>query len=254
MIRVLIFAATLCWSLLPSNLSAQETNSTDTEVASDQIDDFDDDFGEDFDEDDAPLPGDPLRGYNRLMFAFNDKAYYWVMKPVATGYGKVVPESARRAVHRCVVNLGFPVRFLNSALQLKLKAASVEFGRFAINTTIGIAGLFDPAAAHFGLAAPPREDLGQTLGHYGIGAGFPIVLPILGSSNLRDSLAMIPDWYVHPFSHLPPRNSTIIEAWVAENYLSLNLGEYDLMKNSAIDAYTMFKDGYKQRREAAIRE
>lgn len=255
MIRLLLLTATICWLALPPVLSAEEdaAEPVASEIESDGFDEFSE-FGDDSDVEDAPRDFDPLRGYNRFMFSFNDKAYFWVMKPIVQGYGKVVPESARRAVHRCVINLGAPVRFVNTTLQFKLRAAGAEAGRFVINTTIGIVGLFDPAASHFGLNAPPKEDLGQTLGHYGIGTGFPIVLPLLGPSNLRDTLALAPDWYFHPFSYLDYEISIAASALATANFMSLNIGEYELLKESAIDAYTMFKDGYKQQREAAIRE
>ncbi|MFW6334761.1 MAG: MlaA family lipoprotein, partial [Desulfosalsimonas sp.] len=112
--------------------------------------DSDDEFGEfgEFDSqdsDDRPGVYDPLSGYNRFMTSVNDKVYFWVLKPAATGYAAVAPRLVRKSVNRFFKNLGYPVRFVNNVLQLKLRRAGVETARFVVNTTIGLGGLADPA-------------------------------------------------------------------------------------------------------------
>ena len=130
----------------------------------------------------APPPSiaDPIEPLNRALFVFNDKAYFWVMKPVAQGYRAVVPEGVRLSVRNFFANIGMPIRFVNNLLQGKIRNSGVELLRFALNTTAGIGGLFDPAKDDFRLVARD-EDLGQTFGKYGLGHGLYIVLPLLGA-------------------------------------------------------------------------
>lgn len=197
---------------------------------------------------------DPLSGYNRVMTQVNDKLYFWVLKPVAQGYSAVLPEGARLAVGRFFRNLLMPVRFVNNLLQLKPKRAGTELARFVVNTTIGVLGFGDPAATSLGLQAFP-EDFGQTLGHYGVGSGFPVVLPVLGPSNLRDALGLIPDYFLDPVSYIEEtRVQLAVRAYDRVNYTSLHIGEYESLKKDAVDLYTFLRDGYEQRRIKQIEE
>ncbi len=197
---------------------------------------------------------DPLIGYNRLMTQVNDKIYFWLLKPVAQGYRAVVPEGARLAVGRFFRNLLMPVRFANNLLQLKPKRAGTELARFLVNTTVGVLGFGDPAANRFGLQAYP-EDFGQTLGHYGVGSGFHLVLPLLGPSNLRDTLGLIPDYFLDPVSYIEETDVQLaVRAYDRVNYTSLHIGEYESLKKDAVDLYTFLRDGYEQRRNKQIEE
>lgn len=199
-------------------------------------------------------PFDPLSGYNRVMTQVNDRIYFWLLKPVSQGYRAVLPEGARLAVGRFFRNLQMPANFVNNLLQLKPKRAGTELARFSINTTIGILGLGDPAAEKFNLQPYP-EDFGQTLGHYGVGSGFHLVLPLLGSSNLRDTFGLFPDHYLDPVSHIDDLETRIaINAFKQVNYVSLHLGEYESLKQDAVDLYTFLRDGYEQRRAKQIEE
>ncbi len=210
----------------------------------------------------APKPEfDPLIGYNRLMTRFNDKVYFWVLKPVATGYARVVPEGARLSVSRFFSNLKYPIRLVNDILQMKPKQAGVETTRFIVNTTVGVAGFFDPAKSWLHLESRP-EDFGLTLGRYGVGGGFPLVLPFLGPSNLRDALAMVPDYFLDPVSYLPDDDNVMginlavvgVRTYERVNYVSLHLGDYEQMKASALDWYIFLRNAYHQNREAQIRQ
>ena len=116
------------------------------------------------------------------MFTFNDKVYYYVLKPTAKGYKAVVPEQARISVRKVFTNVAMPIRFTNCVLQGKMKGAGVEVSRFVINTTVGILGLFDPAKSYCKMN-PYDEDFDQTLGYYCIEPGFFIVWPFLGPSK-----------------------------------------------------------------------
>jgi len=218
--------------------------------------DFDEDFGEfdDFDIPEATPTRDPLRIYNRFMFTCNDKAYTWVLRPVARAYRWVLPKPVRASLQKCANNLGFPVRFVNSGLQGNFKGSAVELARFGINSTVGILGLFDPAASAFDLE-PAKEDFGQTLGRYGVGPGWPLVLPLLGPTNIRDAFGMVPDYFLHPFSYIEHWEiSVAVKSFEKENYISLHMDEYEAIKEDAFDLYTFVRDAYQQKREAEIKE
>ena len=133
---------------------------------------------------------DPLEPFNRAMYHFNDKLYFWVLKPVAQGYRKVVPEEARVGVSNFFANITFPIRFVNCLLQANFRGAASELGRFVINTIWGIGGLLDTASIPGINLSKQDEDFGQTLGVFGLGQGFYINWPVLGPSSPRDTLGV----------------------------------------------------------------
>ena len=223
----------------------------------DEWDDEEDEF-DDFEEEFAQSPGeeilDPFEGYNRFMTAVNDGLIVYVLDPVARGYRYVAPEGARRGVNRFFHNLLYPVRLVGNVLQAKFKRSGVETARFAINTTIGILGLFDPAKEWFGLE-PYEEDFGQALGFWGVGAGPHIVLPILGPSNMRDTFSLYPDWQIDPVAEVEPLEAEIgVRAFQAVNKYSLRIEEYESVKKDAVDLYLFLRDGYEQIRKKEIEE
>ena len=134
-----------------------------------------------------------------------------------------------------------------------MKKSINELARFTINSTIGILGLFDPAKKRYHLEMND-EDTGQTLGKYGIGNGFYIVLPILGPSTLRDSVGLVGDFFLYPVSYLKPAEYYATYSYQIVNYTSLNLGNYESIKNSAIDPYNSFKNIYLQYRAGKLKE
>lgn len=207
-----------------------------------------------FEDSTAEIVSDPLSGYNRVMTQVNDKFYFWLLKPVSQGYRTVLPEDIRLAVGRFFDNLLMPVNVVNNLLQLKPKRAGSEFARFVINSTAGVLGLGDPAGDSFGLQAYP-EDFGQTLGHYGVGGGFHIVLPLLGPSNLRDAVALIPDYYLDPINYIDRSEKRwAVRGYKVVNKTSLHIGEYENLKKDAVDLYTFLRDVYEQRRVKQIEE
>ncbi|MDX1296228.1 MAG: VacJ family lipoprotein [Sulfurimonadaceae bacterium] len=225
-------------------------------------DDFESEFEAEFAESAEVNGFDPLRGYNRMMTSFNDMLYMNVYFPVARGYEAVIPEEGRLAVGRVYDNLRFPVRFANNLLQLKFQNSAEELSRFVVNSTLGIGGMFDPASTWLGLEAHP-EDLGQTLGHYGVGSGFHIVLPFLGPSNLRDTLSLAPDWYIDPVVYWNGRGDnlfhTYAEAIGSQGLYFVNRGSfeyklYESIRKDAVDLYPFLKNAYEQSREKAIEE
>lgn len=205
---------------------------------------------------------DPFSGYNRVMTGFNDGVYHYALSPVAKGYRYVVHKEIRTSVNNFFHNILYPLRLANNLLQGKFKNSGEETGRFLINSTVGILGLFDPAKSYFGLEAHD-EDFGQTLGVWGVGAGPHIVLPFLGPSNLRDSLSLYPDYLLDPVGYDSDRSYNLarntregiyLNVYKTVNKTSLNVGEYEMLTKDAIDLYPYLRDVYEQYREQKIKE
>ena len=199
---------------------------------------------------------DPLEPFNRAMYHFNDKLYFWVLKPVAQGYRFVVPEVARIGVNNFFTNIAFPIRFVNCLLQANFNGAGRELGRFMLNTTAGIGGLFDPASHPDINIAKQDEDFGQTLGVYGVGQGIFITWPILGPSSPRDTLGLVGDYFTHPFFYYdgPWLITWELRAFDKVNDTSLRIGDYESLKEAAIDPYVAIRDAYVQYRLKKVKE
>lgn len=197
---------------------------------------------------------DPLEKWNRAMFTVNDRLYFWVLKPAAKGYNAVVPEWGRVRVRNIFRNAATPIRFVNCILQLKLHDAAKEVGRFLVNTTAGIGGMFDLLKDNPNAQMSDR-DLGQTFGKYGIGDGFYIIWPFLGPSSLRDSAGLAGDGFLDPVNYLPLWEEVIaVDAYKEINDTSLRLGEYEDFKESAIDPYVAMRNAYYQNRKSKLEE
>ncbi|MDZ7581442.1 MAG: VacJ family lipoprotein [Deltaproteobacteria bacterium] len=216
----------------------------------------DDEF--DFSEEELNLTAvriaDPLEPLNRVIFQFNDKLYFWILKPAAQGYNVVFREDIRQSIANFFSNLLTPVRLTNCILQGKFKAAGTETARFFINTTMGVLGFGDAGKVMFNLEISD-EDLGQTLGVYGIGNGFFIMWPIVGPSTLRDSAGFGGDLFVNPLTYLEPFGlSAAVGGYRRFNDLSMRLGEYEAIKEAAIEPYSAVRNGYIQLRKRAHRQ
>lgn len=194
---------------------------------------------------------DVLEPVNRAFFHFNDKLYFWVLKPAARGYKAVVPEPARVGVRNFFYNLAFPIRFVNCLLQGKGEGAANELGMFMVNTVFGIAGFLDVIPDD---VKSHKEDLGQTFGRYGIGPGFYIVWPFLGPSTVRDSIGMAGDGFLNPFNYLDFWYNAGARAYDAVNETSLRIGEYEALKRAAIDPYVALRNAYHQNRLSLIND
>jgi len=208
-------------------------------------------------EEEATTLTDPLAPFNTRMFWFNQKLDDYFLHPVASAYAKVVPQRARVSVGNFFENIGIIPRFANNLLQFRLKQAGSEATRFGINSTIGLAGLFDPADKWFGLKENP-DDFGLTLGRYSVPSGAYLVLPFFGPSTVRDAVGRVADAAMNPMSYLLPWYITTPvaggEAIVdAVNYRSLNLELFEEVDRYAIDIYGAVQDGYIERRAAAQR-
>lgn len=224
-------------------------------LASDEdMDDFEE-FGSEFEDRAAKARiADPLGPVNRGIFWVNDRLYLYAFKPVAIGYSAVVTEPVRVSVDNFFDNLEFPIRFVNNILQLKWRGAGVELGRFAVNSTAGVGGLFDPASRWFSWRTHD-EDFGQTLGHYGVGSGIALQLPLSGPTNLRDGLGKVPEYFLDPLNYLEPSGVGLgVRNYDRMNTVSLNIGFYEELKQDALDPYTHFRDIYEQRRQKMIEE
>jgi len=244
-------------SLPVSEGKTDETASDEKASAKDTIDE-DEEF-EDVDvELETTFVKDPIRRYNRAIFGFNDKLYFYVMKPMYKGYNKVVPEKARIGVRHFFSNIRTPIRFFNCLFQGKFKGAGTELLRLTINSTIGVGGFSDPAKKHFHLEKQD-EDFGQTLGKYGMGSNYFIEWPFLGPSNARDTVGFIGDIALDPLTLLTffvsPLASTGARSYDTFNEVSIDKGEaYENIVEPAIDPYIALQDAYTQNRVKKIKE
>lgn len=196
---------------------------------------------------------DPIEPVNRGIFHVNDKLYHWVFKPVAKGYRYIVPNGVRIVVRNFFSNLGTPIRAANTLLQGKFQATGTELARFIANSTIGMAGLFDPAK-EWNLHRK-EEDTGQTLGVYGLGHGIYVVLPILGPSSARDAVGIVGDTFLDPLTYIPGTEGAIgANAVRSETDLSFRIDEYDELTGASVDPYIAVRDAYIQSREKRVKE
>lgn len=231
---------------VPESESAPNGDAAVDEVEPEEIEP-----GEDFE---AVTIADPIEPWNRLMFHFNDKLYFWVLKPVARGYNAVVPEPVRVSVRNFFRNVNMPVRFVNCLLQGKLKGAGIELARFGINSVIGLAGFFDVAKSRFELDAR-NEDLGQTLGFFGMGGLMYIVWPFLGPSTVRDTIGFAGDTFLDPVNYIDPFEAAFgVRSYEQINRTSLELGSYEDMKKSALEPYIAIRDAFIQYRKEQIKK
>ncbi|EAJ7670489.1 VacJ family lipoprotein [Campylobacter coli] len=190
---------------------------------------------------------DPLYGYNKAMTSFNVALYDYSLRPILKGYNAITPEFIRTGVRNFFDNLFAPLRFVGNVLQFKFEEAGEEFKRFSANTIMGFGGIMDPASK-MGLKKHPA-DLGTVLAHWGVGSGFHIVLPILGPSNLRDTLTLPANWYASPTAYIDPTWASIaISAYGFGNELSFRLDEIDEIYYNTPNLYPFIRDAYEQRR------
>jgi phospholipid-binding lipoprotein MlaA len=197
---------------------------------------------------------DPIYPWNKAMYHFNDKFYFWILKPVAKGYSSVLPEDIRIVTRNFFSNLATPIRIVGSLLQLKVKDAGNELVRFVYNSTAGVLGLSDAAKADFNIMRRD-EDIGQALGKYGIGHGFYIVWPFIGPSSLRDTVGLAGDYFLDPVSYVNPMEALFgIRAYDEVNETSLRIGDYEDLKKAAIDPYISIRDAYIQHRQKKVDE
>jgi len=221
-----------------------------------ETDDLDDELMEDYDDDEALLDdvSDPLYYFNYAMYGFNDFLYFAAIKPITQGYKAVTPTPVRKGVKNFFHNLLFPVRLVNNLLQWKLPEAGTEVEIFVINSTVGLLG-FVQVAQEYHDKHTSDEDFGQTLGSYSMGEGFYLVWPILGPSTLRDTVGFAGDYFLKPVNYVEPWELSLgIQAYDKINTMSFHLGDYEALKEAAIEPYSAIKNAYIQNRNKKIAE
>lgn len=195
---------------------------------------------------------DPFRPFNRAMFDFNDWLDTNALEPAARGWDFVVPDPVEESIGNFYDNLLFPIRFVNDVLQAEVDPAVITLSRFTVNTTVGLAGFFDPATP-MGLPAH-RANFGQTLGKWGVPSGPYLVLPLLGSSDIRDTVGLVVDGYlgvVTFFVDVPILiGSTAVNA---VNRRALALDQVESAREASLDLYSAARDAYFQQREELIK-
>ena len=216
---------------------------------------------------------DPWEPFNTLMFEFNRKVDKYALKPVAQGYDFIIPDFVQVGISNIFYNFRFPQRFLNNVFQGKVKGASIEVGRFLLNTAVGYAGFLD-LAKEIDLVTPD-EDFGQTLGFYGVRPGPYLVVPFLQPFTVRDFAGYVTDIFLNPINwlvapiievegvpsliaHKNRTTTTFVQigARVGEvvNERSRNLEKFQGVEEATLDLYSAVRNAYLQSRTRAIRE
>lgn len=199
---------------------------------------------------------DPFEPMNRQIFAFDMFLDKWFIKPLAQTYRAVAPEVGRDAVRHFLANLNEPVVFANDVAQTEFMRAGWTAERFAINSTVGVGGIFD-WATRWGIEQQ-TGDFGQTLYHYGVGEWFYLVLPVLGPSNPRDAIGLVADAYTDPFSYLSYDYGAEVAdyaRWGAEgiDQRAQNIETFDEIERTSIDLYAAIRSLYRQHRASELR-
>ena len=202
---------------------------------------------------------DPLEGWNRFWFGFNDAFYTYFFHPLYKAYAFAAPKELRAGLKNALANALFPVRFVNSILQGKFLAAGVELGRFVVNSTLGMGGLINVTKDRKTIVPvdPDGEDFGQTLGVWGMGPGMYVVWPVIGPSNARDTVGRAVDWLIDPLLFVP--GTTTVNAASAGIWAALRLNAaddtldaYNTLKQAAVDPYIALRDMYTKYRQTKV--
>jgi phospholipid-binding lipoprotein MlaA len=150
-------------------------------------------------------------------------------------------------------NVTFPIRFVNCLLQANFNGATIELSRFTVNTLLGLGGLFDPASSQEMKLVKQDADFGQTLGVYGVGQGIFLTWPVFGPSTPRDTVGLAGDWVVNPMTYLSPWYLPyFLKSYDRVNEVSLRIGDYEALKEAAIDPYLALRDAYLQYRQKKV--
>ena len=196
------------------------------------------------------------------MFSFNMAFDDIILEPIAKGYNKL-PKPLKQGTSNFTSNIATLLSIPNNLLQGNIKQLGHSTGSFIINTSVGILGFFNPAEK-IGLK-PYKEDVGQTLGIYGVGSGCYFVLPILGPTTVRDSVGLLADSFIDPFAHITLREKELfnvsgneldfysIKGIGAVDFRSDNITNFDSLEKNSIDLYSSLKSVYLQDRERKIK-
>jgi phospholipid-binding lipoprotein MlaA len=204
--------------------------------------------------DDTVGEWDPWESFNEKTFSFNRQVDRFVLKPVAKGYNAALPDLIRGGIANMFDNLDVTRRLVNNVLQLKFEGAGQELARFAINSTVGIAGFFDVAGHLFDIAKSDR-DTGQTLGIYGIGNGPYLVLPLLHPFTVRDFVGFLFDEAMYPLDYFIPIGAIVgmtLTETVSDR--AANIDRFEGIEDSVVDLYGSVRNAYFQRRAADLKK
>ncbi|HWY24695.1 MAG TPA: VacJ family lipoprotein [Nevskia sp.] len=201
----------------------------------------------------ADDPADPLEPVNRAVYTFNSKADHYVLRPAAKGYAAVMPDWAREGIGNFFSNLFYPTTIVNDFLQAKFKQGAADTGRFVVNSIYGVGGLID-VGNRVGLSKHD-EDFGQTLGYWGVGEGWFLMLPFLGPNDNRDLVGKGVDIFTNPTHYLPGRYDLpqYLTTFVLYNVdRRANLLSTDSLLESQFDQYLFIRTAYLQHRQAMV--
>lgn len=248
LLAVLCLTVVFCPQAFATYSSTEDIAWQDAEFAAE--------FEEELEAQPASFP-DPLEPMNRAMLSFNQGLDRWIFSPITTGYRFVVPKPVRQSLVRFLVNLDSPVVLANDLLQREWRDAGTTVGRFGINTTVGLAGFFDPATS-FGLEGH-NSDFGQTLAIEGVPSGAYIVLPGLGPTTVRDGFGDVVDLMFRPLTFvLGPGNtllySSIYGGSMGLVFMDAHADELRMLEESSVDFYAALRNAYYQNRTAEIWE
>ncbi len=201
----------------------------------------------------TPTVQDPWEGFNRKVHSFNSVVDRFIFRPVAVGYEKITPNPLQSGVSRFFSNLRLPATAVNQALQGRPADAGRSLGRFFVNSTAGIGGVFDPAT-HIGMPKPDGEDLGQTLATWGWRDSRYLVIPIMGPRTVRDALGGFGDQQLSLISRID--NSSVADKLQIMQMVDVRaqLLPTDQMRRDAFDDYTFVRDAWSQRRNQQIEQ
>lgn len=200
----------------------------------------------------APVD-DPWEGFNRHVHGFNNTADQLVFRPLAVGYDTVAPAPVKAGVSRFFANLGMPATAVNQALQGRPRHAAQSLGRFAVNFTVGIGGVFDPAT-HFGVPQHSPQDFGQTLATWGWSESRYLVLPLFGPRTLRDTVAIVGDQPLSPLGQVQSRVAAAGLQMMEVVDGRARMLPLDKFRRDAFDDYLLVRDAWAQRRKQQIQQ
>ncbi|MCW8907792.1 MAG: VacJ family lipoprotein [Sedimenticola sp.] len=192
-------------------------------------------------------PRDPIEGFNRAMYSFNDGLDKVLMKPLAQGYKAITPAPVDTGISNFFGNLADVGSAINNLLQFKLERAATDVGRVLVNSTIGLLGFID-VASNMNLQKY-GEDFGQTMGAWGMDPGPYIVLPFFGPSSGRDAVGLVVDWYTDPVRYVKPNHwrNSLIGLRAIDTRADL-LSASRVLEEAALDPYEFQRDAYLQKR------
>jgi phospholipid-binding lipoprotein MlaA len=228
-------------ALRPVSAASSEATAVQSTMSDDDFGEFDDEYVE---------VSDPLEGFNRAMFTFNDRLHRWVLEPTARAYTKVTPSMFRTGVSNFFNNLMEPARMLNCFLQGRFADGRDVLMRFLLNTTVGVVGIMDPA----GYDKMPDHDVrfASTLKTYGSGSGPYLVLPFYGPSDVRGMFGLVGDTLATPLFWVLKDNTGAaigVQGGNAVNKTSFRLGEYEKLLSGTLDPYVAIRDAYQQHQQ-----